>query len=213
MNLTKTWSYLRACPHCHFWFGKTDLFCVTCWGLANRERSWKKATEYQLDTTVLFCWREENNIVAELIYAFKGGELKEASQRLACWILSSVDTLDIKNAVFIPAPPRKPRNYDHATQLAQSLSGLSGRPYFNALERVDSEGQKHLKQTERWSIKMKLNGTFEVDALKEQRIIFIDDVVTTGATAQAAYLALEKPRNFKVWALAYRPRLAWEAPL
>ena len=38
--------------------------------------------------------------------------------------------------------------------------------------------------------------------------IFADDVITTGATALAAYMALGDPPSFEVWTLACRPKLA-----
>jgi predicted amidophosphoribosyltransferase len=39
-------------------------------------------------------------------------------------------------------------------------------------------------------------------------IVFVDDVITSGATAMAAYMALEDPSRFEVWTLANRPKLA-----
>jgi predicted amidophosphoribosyltransferase len=44
-------------------------------------------------------------------------------------------------------------------------------------------------------------------------VIFIDDVVTTGATASSAKNALETAVNFQVWALAHRRDLAGADPL
>jgi len=35
-------------------------------------------------------------------------------------------------------------------------------------------------------------------------VIFVDDVITTGATARAAWLSLGRPERFVVWSLARR---------
>lgn len=38
--------------------------------------------------------------------------------------------------------------------------------------------------------------------------LFADDVITTGSTAIAAYMALGDPSDFEVWTMVNRPRLA-----
>ena len=210
----KSWlAHLRACPHCHSWLGKTDLFCASCWEFVLANRLWKKIDEYRLDITSLFCWREGDEIISELIYSLKGGGLKEANERLARWILASVEPKDLVGVTFVPAPARELGQRDHASMLAKSLSDLSCRPLVGALQRIDIDTQKHLSRSDRLMSKLDLSGAMSVEEANKQSIIFIDDVVTTGATAQAAYLAMGRPKNFKVWALAYRPRLAWAAPL
>lgn len=42
----------------------------------------------------------------------------------------------------------------------------------------------------------------------QKTVVFVDDVITTGSTAMAAYMALGDPENFEVWTLASRPKLA-----
>jgi predicted amidophosphoribosyltransferase len=37
---------------------------------------------------------------------------------------------------------------------------------------------------------------------------FVDDVITSGSTAMAAYLALGDPDYFEAWTLVCRPKLA-----
>jgi predicted amidophosphoribosyltransferase len=39
-------------------------------------------------------------------------------------------------------------------------------------------------------------------------IVLVDDVMTSGATALAAYMALGDPQLFEVWTIANRPKLA-----
>ena len=40
--------------------------------------------------------------------------------------------------------------------------------------------------------------------LKRKALVFVDDVLTTGSTARAAFQALDKPENFFVFTLVWR---------
>ena len=42
------------------------------------------------------------------------------------------------------------------------------------------------------------------DFFKKKKVIFVDDILTTGATARAAWQALKKPRCFVIFTLAWR---------
>lgn len=209
----ETWSYLRACPHCHNWREKKDLFCASCWGQLLKKVYWEKAIEYEIETKTLFTWREDDELVGRLIYCLKGGGLEAACTRLVEWILMYVEKKELEGAVFVPAPPRANGQVDHAALLAKCFSKITGRPHLSSLERVNIKRQKQLNRSERQKNTLRLSGIESREINSKQSIIFIDDVVTTGATAQAAYLALGKPKNFRVWALAHRPRLAWRPPL
>ncbi len=46
----------------------------------------------------------------------------------------------------------------------------------------------------------------------QARVVFADDVLTTGSTARAAFKALGKPSGFEVWAIVWRPKLATVEP-
>ncbi len=39
--------------------------------------------------------------------------------------------------------------------------------------------------------------------IKHKYILFVDNVVTTGATAHAAFQALRSPKYYETWAIAY----------
>jgi len=47
-----------------------------------------------------------------------------------------------------------------------------------------------------------------IECYAQKTVVFVDDVITTGSTAMAAYIALGDPENFEVWTLAHRPKLA-----
>lgn len=134
--------------------------------------------------------------------------LKELVQQNRNWFFNS------SNAVIIPCPS-KLSSADHAEQWAMALSKELGIEYLPAL--VWKEEQRFLSQkdksiTERW--KAEGHVKFTIAAKHQERLalakehIFVDDVVTTGATAAQAHWALGKPKNFILISLGKRTRLA-----
>jgi predicted amidophosphoribosyltransferase len=108
---------------------------------------------------------------------------------------------------IVPSPNQKGTCADHAFYLALGLSQLTGWPIKNILtfQQVEVGSQKQKRATERRDRKFKLaTGT----KVPRGTLIFIDDVVTTGSTVEAAWRALGKPSQFEVWCLAYQPMLA-----
>jgi predicted amidophosphoribosyltransferase len=70
---------------------------------------------------------------------------------------------------------------------------------------VGRVAQKLKKRKERKQKEFVFLG-YSVD--KTKNFVFVDDVVATGSTAKAVWLALGKPSLFHIWSLTYRPRLA-----
>lgn len=94
----------------------------------------------------------------------------------------------------------KNKTTDHAQEGAEVLAKMLGvRLIQLKIEpRVDYK-QKGRRERNQW------NGSIDPVTLKKtDRVWFYDDIVTTGATAKAAWLALGKPKEFQVVALAFR---------
>ena len=164
--------------------------------------------------------------IAILLKAFKGGRLLSANDRLAVrfWnsILSfeEIPRLFRMPTVLVPAPPSG-EGWDHGSAWASSLSRITGFPILPILERglLDPEIQTFLKRIkgskpviahqkernklERRMITLKVKGEL-LNPIHEVRFIFVDDVVTTGATMGAAYQALGQPSHFECWSIACR---------
>jgi len=153
----------------------------------------------------LFDWDLENDYFIRLFLTSlkKGGHFFIFQQMaLALFFrLSQVRSLD-KNTVLVPAPASSDRHFkDHAFCLASAFSHLSGFNVYSPLYRKTSpeEAQKRKNKLERRKILL-----YNKSELIIKPMIFVDDVLTTGATARAAYKALGEPENFMIITLAWR---------
>lgn len=108
--------------------------------------------------------------------------------------------------VFIPAPARFDKDDDHASLFAKELSRLFGSPTEKLLRRVSQSEQKGMTREERALNRLVLReGIDPAQSLGAKKIVFVDDLLVSGQTARAAYIALGKPAHFEVWTIAYRP--------
>lgn len=234
------YNYLRSCAVCSTALSPIDLLCALCWrdfsSIMNRTGKLKQP-DYPFPVYSLLTWNTQNEAyVKKLIYGFKGGRAVGAAEKLATLFLSerflSVSPSEQRdtNDVLLTQAPAK--SFDHASLWAHALSiPLQTRAYSPFRERVaSSKRQKQLRQAERserrYEIREQFAGSFArpmSDSAREdqifskkpssKRIVFADDVITSGATAMAAYMALGDPDQFEVWTLAARPRLAGKSRL
>lgn len=95
------------------------------------------------------------------------------------------------------------RGYDHAQVLARSLSRLTGRTHRTALARV---GQAHQVGARRAERLRQLQGAFRPvrpQGFQGKHLILVDDVLTTGATLEAAARELKRAGAKQVSAVVF----------
>ena len=113
-----------------------------------------------------------------------------------------------QNLILIPLPSAT--NRMHAAYFARGLSKKLGLPVHDVLifdkEDTISE-QKKLRRRQRLGRRLRCREDITLSELKASRIILIDDVITTGGTAEAARQALGL-KSVEVWCLADRRQLA-----
>jgi predicted amidophosphoribosyltransferase len=90
---------------------------------------------------------------------------------------------------------------DHAYIFALELAKIYGGDFADVLTRSSRLTQKELSRHERKNVSF--DSCFQAWGSR-QRVVLVDDILTTGSTASACYAALGKPQNFEVWTLVYR---------
>lgn len=134
----------------------------------------------------------------DLILKFKHGDRHEHAPLFARWISRAAADLIAEADAVAPAPLHRlrliSRRFNQAAEIARPLARMSRLAYLpDALVRVrrtDSQGGKSARGR-----RLNVRGAFQVTEagrrqVKGRRILLIDDVLTTGATAEACTRAL-----------------------
>jgi ComF family protein len=112
-----------------------------------------------------------------------------------------------RDVVIVPVPTAtsrvRQRGYDQAKLLARALSRQARLPYLDCLART---GQAHQHGASRSQRLRQLTAAFRVRrqrAVRGSHIVLIDDVVTTGATLEAAAAVLHAAGATRVEAVVF----------
>ena len=123
-----------------------------------------------------------------LLNKFKdgGGYLSEYFAELLKEQVAALPKFDFITFIPMTKEAQKKRGYNQAELLAKRLSEKIGVPVICALEKINkTEEQKNLSREERAK---NLNGSFRLldKSVKGKTLLLVDDILTTGATADAA---------------------------
>ena len=141
---------------------------------------------------------ESGGVIAGLVHAMKYGDRHDGRRMLARWLVEAGRELlrDADRIVPVPLTRRRliQRQFNQSALLAREVSRSSGVPWSpQPLVKIrETRPQVSLSGTAR---RDNLRGAFAVSPrsrteIEGQRVLLLDDVITTGATAEAATKAL-----------------------
>ena len=155
-------------------------------------------------TQVAFAFEDE---LRDLMYQFKYHQQLHLSRLFAELLAPQLDAQGIQAIIPIPLHRTRlrERGYNQAFELARMLSPMLNIPIISALTRpVATPNQTQLKAKQR---RQNLKQAFAADATLLQdldHVALLDDVITTGATMQAAAKQLETAKPglvIEAWAV------------
>ena len=179
------------CYRCHKLTVQADT-CLAC-RQHSHLRSVQSAYRYQ-------------GAAKELVWKLKSAGAQAAAKQMANQILRHCPPLPAA-AIIVPVPTAtsrvRRRGYDQAELLARQLAAATGLRYMSCLVRTGQAEQVGAGREQRLS---QLTAAFragQLPAIQGQHLILIDDVVTTGATLEAAAKTLQAAGADRVDALVF----------
>lgn len=187
-------------------------WCTTCASCVVKCQ--QPITGYCADLTGIRAGARFRRPVSDAIKALKYRHARAVASELARYLEPELKQLakDVGtgDTLLVPVPLHisrlKKRGHNQAEVLTQELSKQTGTPWQDALRRTRATPtQTKLHRRERFA---NVSGAFEWrGSAPKKTVILIDDVVTTGATFEAAAQAVRagsstSPASLTVWGLA-----------
>ena len=219
-------SWLRHCAVCRASFPPIPWLCSDC---LKKLQSYYLPLPYivRLQSHFQHCrlidWTSENDyFIRKLIQSLKGKQGSPFFSILAreLWIrIYQLQSVFTENSyVLIPCPTRPEFHFlenllgwnhstktkqDHSFYWSQALSQLTGFPIHPILiTNPKQTAQKRKTLIERKSRHFILDKNLPLP--QNKTFVFTDDIVTSGATANAVYQALGQPKPFMIWSIFWR---------
>jgi ComF family protein len=143
----------------------------------------------------------------ELVAMLKFSGAQAVARQMSALMAQLLNAVQTSGAVIVPVPTAtgrvRRRGYDQARLLARGLARHTGLVALDCLAR---SGQMHQVGMRRERRLEQLQGAFRVRrpaAVHGRHVILVDDVVTTGATLEAAALALHDTGAGRVEAVTF----------
>jgi predicted amidophosphoribosyltransferase len=211
-KIKKLISYASTCRNCGSFQVEEGLFCRLCYiNLITLHAS--GAVEFTiggLRSWALFHWYPSaSDSLSRLIISLKRGRNRGAwcayAKVFVRAFLAAIE-LQGKQIIYVPAPPRFIGQYDHSFWWAKALQAELGGTLWQGLKRTSKLSQRDSDRAKRALLELSTIENYTRPQVQGPDVvwIFVDDIVTTGATARAVFDTLGRPKNFMIWVLARR---------
>ncbi len=183
----------NICEHCGRKLKQSQIACTTCKG---------KMTEIDLARSAFDYAEPITNLIHKAKYYGEKYILKIFSEYLALFYYKYYFNADLITFIPMTKKSERKRGYNQSKLLAEHLSKKIGVPVFYGVEKKkETIRQAKLNKSDRLK---NLEDAFKVKGLKELRdkkVLIVDDVTTTGATARAMAIKLRRKHVKQVFLL------------
>lgn len=162
------------------------LLPSACFGCAAQTRDFAVCKTCKRKTALTHLWyvAHYEKIAKQLVQSLKFEQRRTVAAVIARYLDDSLPYFDNTVVVPIPTVPRhvRERGFDHAKMIAKEFADSRKLPYASIIVRRGKNRQVGQSRTVR---AQQMKGAFllrHTKLPKNQRILLIDDVVTTGAT-------------------------------
>lgn len=195
---------IRSCINCGSFLFIKNCLCEYCYrAVVTQFKSQSQSQQLILGhkTRSLLRWNPgESDILSLLIHMLKRDQFN-LWKKLAFDFLRINKILPDTHLVLVSLKSSS-TNHTHAQDWGQSLADQLRCEHIVVLSKVSVEAQKKKSKNERNQVSLK--PIVDISRLFNKKVIFVDDVVTTGSTLKAAYEALGSPGEFECWSLVVR---------
>lgn len=178
------------CYRCQRWTDDYQV-CMTCKRYTSIHSLWA-VTAYE-------------GAAKELIHRLKFARAKAAAKTVALALSQQYRSAEEVTITYIPTAPTRvrERGYDQAALIAQAYARIAKQPTASLLARLGNNRQVGQRRAVR---KQQMQGAFWVpqpQRVANKHILLVDDVLTTGATCEAAARALKQAGAKRVSAIVF----------
>ncbi len=162
----------------------SDAFCPSCWGKQNGIDSIRSVFMFE-------------GVIRKAIHELKYNNLTGISGFLAAYMAGYYQTYRLEGEIVLPVPLHekrlRTRGYNHSEYIAAELSGRIGIPMDNRiLSRIkDAPPQARTLHVRERAENVKDAFFCRSGALRNIKVILVDDVCTSGSTLEACAVALK----------------------
>ena len=195
-----------VCLKCGSFLCNESLFCRVCFAAEIESRQYTECRSHISSHIYLLDWRPgESAALSRMVYRMKSDFSVPAWKVYAAEIFNKAEGRicfsDYQG--FVPIPGSKPSSV-HSLLLARYLAEWSRRPLLDLLYKEHALEQKKRKARDRQTG----SGITRKPKTSEHftRLIFVDDVLTTGESFRQSCKALNCNEDSPVLTLFYRPK-------